>query len=95
MLNALVDVILLAINFIETALFIWIILNLLIQFNILNTHQELVVRIRFFLDSVFNPLLRPIRRYVPAVGGFDLSPIALILMLYFIKRFIIHTVMIG
>jgi YggT family protein len=90
MLNPFIELISMAIGLIELALFIWIIMSLLIQFDIINAHQPLISRVRYFLERVLNPLLSPIRRYVPTVGGFDLSPIVLILALRFIDSALFH-----
>lgn len=71
-------------------LFIWVliisaILSWLIAFNIVNTQNQLVYLIRDFTYRLTEPLLAPIRRMMPDLGGVDLSPIILILILYFIQ----------
>lgn len=71
-------------------LFIWVliisaILSWLIAFNIVNTQNQLVYVIRDFTYRLTEPLLGPIRRMMPDLGGVDLSPIILILILYFIQ----------
>ena len=90
MLNPFIELISMAIGLIETALFIWIIISLLIQFDVVNAHQPLVARVNDFLGRVLNPLLTPIRRYVPTIGGFDLSPIVLIFALRFVDSALFH-----
>lgn len=90
MLTPFVEVMLMAINLLEMALFAWIILGLLIYFDIINAHQPFIAKVRFTLDRIFNPILRPIRELMPNLGGLDLSPIALILLLHFIKSALIH-----
>ncbi|HVN55361.1 MAG TPA: YggT family protein [Anaerolineaceae bacterium] len=40
---------------------------------------------REFLDRIVNPLLAPIRRVVPPIGGLDLSPLVLIILIYVIE----------
>lgn len=90
MLNPFIDIIMLVLNLLNTGLFIWIIINLLIHFDVINAYQPLVAKIRFFLDQVFNPLLRPIRQVVPLIGGIDLSPLVLILILRFIESAILN-----
>ena len=71
-------------------LYIWVIiigaiLSWLIAFNILNTTNQMVYTIADFLYRITEPPLRPIRRIMPNLGGIDISPIALILFLYFIQ----------
>ncbi|MGH2619936.1 MAG: YggT family protein [Anaerolineales bacterium] len=45
--------------------------------------------VRRFLDSVVQPLLDPIRRLVPPVGGLDLSPLVLLLALDLVRRLLV------
>ena len=71
-------------------LYIWIliaqaILSWLIAFNIINSYNQFVSRVIEFLWRITEPALRPIRRFVPLIGGVDVSPIVLILVLYFLR----------
>jgi YggT family protein len=45
--------------------------------------------VRRFLDSVVQPLLNPIRRLIPPVGGFDLSPLVLLIALDLVRRLMV------
>lgn len=78
------------ISFISLALFIYIIISLLISFNILNRHQLLVQKIYYALGRLFEPMLRPIRNALPELGGIDVSPIVLILLLNFIEYSLVY-----
>lgn len=66
----------------------YVILSLLISFNVVNRHQTLVQQIWVFLTSITEPAQRHIRRYIPPLGGFDLSP----LILYVLVRFVQYTI---
>ncbi len=73
--------------------YIWLliaqaVLSWLIAFNVINTHNQFVARVNEFLWRITEPALRPIRRFVPLIGGVDVSPIVLILALYFIRDLI-------
>ena len=57
------------------------IISWLIAFDVLNIRNQTVYRIVRGLDAITNPLLKPIRRFMPLIGGLDLSPIILILLL--------------
>ena len=57
------------------------ILSWLIAFDVLNVRNPTVYRIVATLDRIVSPMLAPIRRFVPPLGGLDLSPIILILLL--------------
>ena len=43
-----------------------------------------------FLYAVTEPVLRPIRRYLPSWGGFDFSPLVVLLAVVFLQEFLIH-----
>jgi YggT family protein len=89
MLNPFINLIGNLIAIINFALFIWIILGLLMHLDIINRHNPLVQKLHFTLQRLFEPLLRPIRkllgRILPDLGGIDLSPIILILLLHFLN----------
>ncbi len=75
------------------SLYIWIlffsvIASWLINFNVINTSNRVVYMIVDALYKLTEPALRPIRRLLPNMGGLDLSPVVLILMLYFIRDLI-------
>ena len=74
-------------------LYIWIliasaILSWLIAFNVVNTRNPIVAGIGEFLYRVTEPALRPIRSLMPNLGGIDISPVILIILLLFLQRFI-------
>ncbi|MGE3301934.1 MAG: YggT family protein [Hyphomonadaceae bacterium] len=75
------------------SLIIWIlvinaILSWLIAFDVVNRRNRLVDTIWTFTQRLTEPLLRPIRRVVPLIGGIDLSPMILILLILFLQRLI-------
>jgi YggT family protein len=57
----------------------------LIAFNILNTHSRPVSMILDFLYRATEPALRPIRQFVPSLGGLDITPIILLLIIWFVR----------
>ena len=71
-------------------LVIWIavaqaILSWLVAFNVINTHNDFVRTILTTLDRILEPMYRPIRRILPDLGGIDLSPAVVILLLIFVR----------
>ncbi|HRY23734.1 MAG: YggT family protein [Geminicoccaceae bacterium] len=79
-------------NLINTviSIYIWlliamVVLNLLVSFNMVNTGNRFIYTIGDFLNRITEPLLRPIRNILPNLGGIDISPMVLILALYFIR----------
>jgi len=71
---------------INLALFVWVVLGILISFNIVNRWHPIVSRVYEALSRLLEPLLRPIRRILPDLGGIDISPILLIILLNFINQ---------
>ncbi|PKR57920.1 YggT family protein [Thalassospira lohafexi] len=64
------------------------ILSWLVAFNVVNTSNKFVYMVGDFLYRVTEPALRPIRRIIPDLGGIDISPIILILVLQFANMLI-------
>ncbi|GEO38097.1 YggT family protein [Skermanella aerolata] len=72
-------------------LYVWIliasaILSWLVAFNVVNTRNRAVYVIGDFLYRVTEPVLAPLRRILPNLGGLDLSPIIVILIIFFIRN---------
>jgi len=62
------------------------ILSWLIAFNVVNIRNRLVSGVANFCDRLTEPALRPIRHYIPSLGGIDISPMVLILLIMFVQR---------
>ncbi len=80
-------------NLVHTVItiYIWLliiqaVLSWLVAFGIVNRHNRAVAVVGDFLWRVTEPLLRPIRRILPDLGGIDISPVILILLLWFIDN---------
>jgi YggT family protein len=66
----------------------------LVAFNVLNTRNRFVYQVGDMLYRLTEPALRPIRRVLPNLGGIDLSPVVLILLLVFIRSLLFEYVFI-
>lgn len=64
----------------------WIIISLLISFDIINRYNPVVSKVSEFLYKATEPVLRRIRRYMPNIGAIDLSPIVVFLLIRFINN---------
>jgi YggT family protein len=69
-------------------LIINIVLSWLIAFNIVNMQNKIVVLILYATNRLTDPLLNPVRRILPNLGGIDISPIILVLCLLFVQDYI-------
>lgn len=87
-MNAIVDLILVVLELYKWCLIGAVILSWLSYANVINTRNQLVYLISNFLYRITEPALRPIRRWVPDIGGLDISPIILILVIWFVQRLI-------
>jgi YggT family protein len=76
------------------SLYVWlliasVVLTWLVHFGVINTSNRFVYMIGDFLHRITEPALKPIRRWVPDLGGIDISPVILILALWFIRNLIV------
>ena len=72
------------------SIYMWIIiavviLSWLVAFNIINRHNDIVRQISMVLYRLTEPILGPIRRVLPNMGGLDLSPLVVLIAIWFIR----------
>ncbi|MFN3227658.1 MAG: YggT family protein [Hyphomicrobiales bacterium] len=91
-MRAVLDVIMLALNLYWWIIIISAILSWLVAFNVINPRNEIVGTIGRVVYGLTEPALRPIRRFLPNFGGIDISPIVLLLGIYFLQQIIIRYV---
>ena len=65
-----------------------VIMSWLVAFNIINASNTYVRQIGYALKRLTEPLLGPIRRVLPDLGGIDISPIVLLIGLQFLRYFV-------
>ena len=78
-------------------LYIWLliaaaVLSWLVAFNVVNARNQFVAMVGDFLYRITEPVLRPIRNLLPNLGGIDISPVILILALYFLRDLLFELV---
>ncbi|HVP84524.1 MAG TPA: YggT family protein [Rhizomicrobium sp.] len=71
-------------------IYVWVVIaavivSWLIAFGVVNLHNQFVRQIVQILEALTDPVLRRIRRIVPPISGLDISPLILLLILYFIQ----------
>src|ERR1700722_2816851 len=89
-MRAVLDIVLIVLD-----LYVWLliasaILSWLVAFNVVNTRNQFVSAVAEFLYRITEPVLAPIRSVMPNLGGLDISPIILILIIMFIQRVITY-----
>ena len=87
-MRALLDVILVVLQLYVYVIIAAVILSWLVAFNVVNRHNDVVRSIWNFVTALTEPLLRPIRRTVPNLGGMDISPLILLLLIFLCERII-------
>ncbi len=81
------------IGFYITLVIVQVVLSWLVAFNVINTSNRFVYMVGDFLYRITEPALKPIRRLLPTMGGIDLSPVVLILGLYFLRVLLLRDIM--
>ena len=74
------------INLYTWVLIINVIFSWLISMNIFNTQNRIIIAVYYGTKKLTDPLLNPIRNFLPNLSGIDISPVVLILILYFIRN---------
>ena len=89
---ALIQTIVLALDIFWWIIILSAIFSWLYAFNVVNPRNQFVGMIGNALFRITEPALRPIRNLLPDLGGIDISPIVLLLIIFFIRQFLITTV---
>jgi YggT family protein len=71
------------------AIIIAAVLSWLVAFDVINLRHPVARQIVVFLDAVTRPILRPIQRIIPPLGGFDISPIIAIIILQAAEQYLV------
>jgi YggT family protein len=77
------------------SIYVWIliaavIVSWLVAFNIINRHNDIVRQVTYALYRLTEPVLGPIRRLLPDLGGLDVSPVIAIIIIYFVRYLLLY-----
>jgi YggT family protein len=89
-MNPFVWLLLTVINIYVWIIIIMVMMSWLLAFNVINKSNNFVRQVNYALYRLTEPLLGPIRRILPDLGGLDLSPMVLLLGLLFLQRVVIQ-----
>ena len=81
-----IEVVLILLQFVWWLVVISVVASWLVAFGVINTRNPTVYRILDMLNRATEPVFRPIRRLIPPMGGLDLSPMVVLLIIYLIQR---------
>jgi YggT family protein len=86
MLAPFLEAILIVLNVVWWLIVISVVASWLVAFGVVNTRNRTVYQIVDLLNRATEPIYRPIRRLIPALGGFDISPMIVLLIIYIVQR---------
>ena len=76
-------------NFLLFAIVVSAILSWLVAFDVINLRNAFVYNVVRFLEAVTRPLLAPVRRIIPPLGGVDISPIIVLLVIQGVRQYLL------
>ena len=76
-------------NLLVIAIIISAVLSWLVAFDVIPLRNPMVYNIARFLDAVTRPILRPFQKIIPPIGGVDISPIIVLLILQGIRIYLL------
>ena len=87
-MKPLIEVLIILLNIYWWIVIIAVIMSWLIAFNVINTRHQAVGMIVDVLYRMTEPVFRPIRNIMPNLGGLDLSPLIVLLIIYVLQRWL-------
>ncbi|MFN4011198.1 YggT family protein [Pannonibacter sp.] len=91
-MRAILDVFLLVLQLYTYVLIASAIFSWLYAFNVVNSSNQFIATVGQILYNLTEPVLRPIRRFIPSLNGLDLSPIVLLLGIFLLQNVIVRYV---
>ncbi|MBU2607484.1 MAG: YggT family protein [Alphaproteobacteria bacterium] len=89
-MRAILDVILFLLNIATWIIIVQAVMSWLVAFKVLSIQNPTVRSIWGGLERVTEPVYAPIRRIIPPLGGLDLTPMAVLLLIFFLQRLIVR-----
>ncbi|WP_299899631.1 YggT family protein [uncultured Ruegeria sp.] len=87
---SLIQILLLILDIVWFIILAHVIMSWLINFQVLNLHQQLVAQIWYGLNRILEPIYNPIRRILPNMGGLDLTPLVVLIGVYALRIILIN-----
>lgn len=90
---ALIQTLILALDIYWWIVILAVVFSWLFAFNVVNGRNQFVAMIGNGLFQLTEPVFRPIRRLLPDLGGVDISPMIVLLLIFFLQQFLATTVL--
>jgi len=87
-MKPIIEVLLIALSIYRWIMIAMIIFSWLNAFGVINSRNQVVYMIGDFLHRATEPVLAPIRRFIPSFNGLDLSPLVAFLIIYLLERYL-------
>ncbi|WP_171101663.1 MULTISPECIES: YggT family protein [unclassified Ruegeria] len=87
---SLIQILLLILDIVWFIILVHVIMSWLINFQVLNLHQQLVAQIWYGLNRLLEPIYGPIRRILPNMGGLDLTPLVVLIIVYALRIILVN-----
>ena len=87
---SLIQILLLILDIVWFIILAHVIMSWLINFQVLNLHQQLVAQIWYGLNRLLEPIYAPIRRVLPNMGGLDLTPLVVLIAVYALRIILVN-----
>ncbi len=91
-MTALFYLIVTAIEIYSFLMLVYVIMGILVSFNVINTYNQFVAIVMDTLYKICEPVLRPIRNLLPSMGGLDFSPLIVLVALHALKILVISDI---
>jgi YggT family protein len=75
------------------AIIISAVLSWLVAFDVINLRNQFVYNVARFLDAVTRPVLRPVQKIIPPIGGVDISPIIVLLVIQAFRSYLLPQIL--
>ena len=89
-MRAILDVILFLLNIATWIIIVQAVMSWLVAFRVLSIQNPTVRSIWGGLERITEPVYAPIRRIIPPLGGLDLTPMAVLLIIFFLQRLVVR-----
>ncbi len=89
---SLFQILMLILNVVWFFIIAHVIMSWLINFQILNMHQQFVAQIWYALNRILEPLYKPIRRILPPIQGIDLAPLVALVGVYALRIILVNNI---
>lgn len=84
-MQSLFQILMMILDIVWFIIIVHVIMSWLINFQVLNLHQQLVAQIWYGLNRLVEPIYRPVRRILPPMSGLDLAPLVVLIGIYALR----------